>query len=120
MKKIRRKIRGNIGESLSETLVAVLLITLALTMLAAMISSTASMVKTSEEKMNVYYESNAELEIFASPSSEEEEPIEVIITTGDGTGDDSAEEIETPKVDYKSNGAFSKTPVVAYRLHPES
>ena len=115
MKKIQRKIRSNIGESLSETLVAVLLITLALTMLAAMISSTASMVKTSEEKMNVYYESNAALETFASKDGQT--TVAISITT---TGDDSSSTIETPKVDYKSNDAFSKTPVVAYRLHTGS
>lgn len=112
MKKIQRKLHSNLGESLSETLVAVLLITLALTMLAAMISSTASLVKTSEKKMNTYYENNAQLETFATPAGK----VRVEIALGDGTGTGSSEAIESPEVDYISNAAFSKTPVVAYRL----
>ena len=86
-------------------------------MLAAMISSTASIVKTSEEKMNAYYQNNVQLENFASPSPDN--TINVNITTGDGTGVDSSEIIESPKADYKTNGAFSKTPVVAYHLSAE-
>ena len=112
MKKVQRKLHNNLGESLSETLVAVLLITLALTMLAAMISSTASLVKTSEKKMNEYYENNAMLETFAS--TEGQTSVEITVTT---TGGGSSNTIEAPKVDYVSNGAFSKTPVVAYHLH---
>ena len=112
MKKIQRKLHSNLGESLSETLVAVLLITLALTMLAAMISSTASLVKTSEKKMNAYYENNAQLETFASPAGK----VKVEISLGDGTGAASSGELESPEVDYVSNVEFSKTPVVAYRL----
>ena len=112
MKRIRRKIQSNIGESLAETLVAVLLIALALTMLAAMISSTASMVKTSKEKMDAYYKDNAALETFASTDGQT--TVAITITT---MGDGSSSTIESPEVDYKSNGAFSKTPVVAYRLH---
>ena len=112
MKKIQRKLHSNLGESLSETLVAVLLITLALTMLAAMISSTASLVKTSEKKMNAYYENNAQLETIATPAGK----VKVEISLGDGTGAASSEKLESPEVDYVSNVEFSKTPVVAYRL----
>lgn len=115
MKKIRRKLHSNLGESLSETLVAVLLITLALTMLAAMISSAASLVKTSEKKMNDYYTNNAQLETFASPT----DTVKVTIALEDGTGAGSVEIIESPEVDYITNTEFSKTPVVAYRLSAE-
>ena len=111
MKKIRRKIHSNVGESLSETLVAVLLITLALTMLAAMISSTASMVKTSEKKMDDYYKENAALETFVS--TDDNTTVAITINT---TEDGSSSTIESPKVDYTVNDAFSKTPVVAYHL----
>ena len=114
MNRIRRKIQSNTGESIAETLVAVLLIALALTMLAAMISSTANMVKTSETKMNEYYKANAALETFAASV----EPIDVAITVTNSSGVASSAEIESPKVDCISNNAFSKTPVVAYRLHP--
>lgn len=114
MNRIRRKIQSNTGESIAETLVAVLLIALALTMLAAMISSTANMVKTSETKMSEYYETNAALETFADPDG----PIEIAITVTNSSGVASSAEIESPQVDYKMNEAFSKTPVVAYRLHP--
>ena len=114
MKKIRRKLHSNRGESLSETLVAVLLITLALTMLAAMISSTASLVKTSEKKMDEYYKNNVNLETFASTAPDS--PITVVITTETETGAGSTGTIESPQVDYVLNDAFSKTPVVAYRL----
>ncbi len=113
MNRIRRKIQSNTGESIAETLVAVLLIALALTMLAAMISSTANMVKTSETKMNEYYEKNAALETFSSTDSQTS--IVIAVTT---TGDGSSNTIESPQVDYKLNDAFSKNPVVAYRLHP--
>lgn len=116
MKKIQRKLHSNLGESLSETLVAVLLITLALTMLAAMISSTASLVKTSEKKMNEYYKNNTQLETFASTTGK----VKVDIVLGDGTGAGSSEAIESPQVDYVSNTEFSKTPVVAYRLSANS
>ena len=113
MNRIRRKIQSNTGESIAETLVAVLLIALALTMLAAMISSTANMVKTSETKMNEYYEKNAALETFSSTDSQTS--IVIAVTT---TGDGSSNTIESPQVDYKLNDAFSNKPVVAYRLHP--
>ena len=58
MKKLLHKLRGQAGESLAETLMAVLVITLALTILAGMIGAAGNMVKTSEAKMNEYYESN--------------------------------------------------------------
>ena len=116
MKKIRRKLHSNRGESLSETLVAVLLITLALTMLAAMISSTASLVKTSEKKMNDYYKNNVQLETFASAASEGKVDIVLGDGSGSGMGAGSTGTIESPQVDYVLNDAFSKTPVVAYRL----
>lgn len=64
MKKIWNKLRSTAGESLAETLLAVLVIAVAAIVLATMISSTASMIKRSEAKMDEYYKQNEILETF--------------------------------------------------------
>lgn len=107
MKRLRKKLRSQAGESIAETLVALLIAALALTMLAAMINSTVNMVKTSETKMDEYYQNNLGLEEIGTDSQ------------GKITLKDDGSKISIEKDVYQArNETFQKTPVVAYRSTP--
>lgn len=111
MKKLLHKLRGQVGESLAETLVAVLVIALAMTILAGMIGAAGNMVKTSEAKMNEYYESNRKLETFSEESGNA-----TVNIMASGEAASTTENIESVTVGYVINRVFSDHPVVAYRL----
>lgn len=111
MKQITKKLRSKAGESLAETLVAVLVIALALTMLAGMITSTANIVKASEDKMDDYYKISQELErLSGEDESTTEPPKTKIVITEETTS------IATVPIMTATNGTFSKYPVIAYAL----
>ncbi len=111
MKKLLHKLRGQVGESLAETLVAVLVIALAMTILAGMIGAAGNMVKTSETKMNEYYESNVKLENFSEAGG-----TATVNITASGEAASITGNIESVTVEYLINRVFSDHPVVAYRL----
>ena len=105
MNRVRKKLHNCTGESIAETLVAVLIIALALTILAGMITTTTRLVKTSEDKLNSYYEANVPLETRSSKDGS----FGVTITVD---GSQAASE----NVEYNKNDTFSRKPVVAYYL----
>lgn len=111
MNKLLHKLRSQSGESLAETLIAVLVIALAMTILAGMIGAAGNMVKTSEVKMNEYYESNRKLETFSEESGNA-----TVNITASGEAASTTENIESVTVGYVINRVFSDHPVVAYRL----
>ena len=111
MNKLLHKLRSQSGESLAETLIAVLVIALAMTILAGMIGAAGNIVKTSEARMNEYYESNVKLETF----SEEGDTATVNIMAS-GEAASTTGNIESVTVEYVINPVFSDHPVVAYRL----
>ncbi len=108
MNRVRKKLHNYTGESIAETLVAVLIIALALTILAGMITTTTRLVKTSEDKLNSYYEANLPLETRSSNDGS----FGVTISVKDL-------QVASENVAYKKNDVFSKKPVVAYYL-PDS
>lgn len=107
MKQIAKKLRSRAGETIAETLVALLVGTLALMILAGMITATANIIRTSEEKMDDYYEECAKLATFNAES-------------GGGSGEavisvDEVEIVKTPVVTYE-NKIFANHTVTAYRM----
>lgn len=104
MKQIVNKLRSRAGETIGEVLVALLVSTLALMILAGMISATSGIVKTSETKINDYYEANAGLETFDGAQGS----AKLTLTVGSHTVDVS--------VIYKQNSTFgTERTVTAYR-----
>ena len=112
MKQIRNKTRSRSGETLAEVLVALLVATLALMILAGMISSTTSIVKASESKMDDYYAENAKLENISGT----ETPVTITI---EDTTDTPVTHTFDVKLNYYENQIFgaSKT-VTAYKIAP--
>jgi Tfp pilus assembly protein PilV len=102
---VKKKLRSQAGETLAETLITVLIIAVAMTMLAGMISATASMVKTSENKMKEYYQGSAALETF----SEAESGPTVTLKTDTAT-------FESIPIVYAKNEVFSDHTVISYRM----
>lgn len=102
----RETIFSNKGESIAETLIALLIASVALVMLASMIQSTNSLVLTSENKMNEYYEANMELESYNSPRT-----ATIIISTQSGS---PSLNVSVQNVPYQGNSVFSNNPVFAY------
>ena len=101
---MKKKLRSQAGETLAETLITVLIIAVAMTMLAGMISATASMVKTSENKMKEYYQGSAALETF---SGAESGPSITLKTDTD---------FDPINIVYAKNEVFSDHMVIAYRM----
>lgn len=102
---MKKKLRNQAGETLAETLITVLIIAVAMMMLAGMISATASMVKTSETKMNEYYQGSEVLETF---SGAERGPT-VTLKIGTAT-------FEPIPIEYAKNEVFSDHTVISYRI----
>lgn len=113
MKQIRNKTRSRSGETLAEVLVALLVATLALMILAGMISSTTSIVKASESKMDDYYAGNARLENISGTSTT------VTITIADSAIPPVVTHSFNVNLNYDENQVFgaSRT-VTAYKIAP--
>ena len=108
MRNLKIKLQSQIGETLAETLITVLIIAVAMTMLAGMISATASMVKTSEKKMDEYYQTSKNLETFSEMESDHT-PTATIKSKSDPATFDSI------PIEYAKNEVFTEHTIVAYR-----
>ncbi len=103
--KLIQKIKSCSGESIAETLVALLISAISLTMLASMISTTVSIVKQSEKKMEAYYTENTRLEKL-DPDSSSAQDLNLELK---GTNLNV-----TLPISYESNEEFRKYTVIAY------
>lgn len=109
MKKILTKLRSSAGESIAETLIALLISALAMMLLAGMISSTNNLVRTSETKMNNYYDDTQKTTGTADIS------IQIVETNDSGeevTGTGST--VEKIAIEYRETTAFG---VIDYRYN---
>ena len=104
----KNKIKSQAGETIAEVLVALLISALALVMLAAMISSTYSIVRRGENKMNEYYEVNNET--LASRSSGDDGTA----SYSSSSEGDTLLNIPNTSVTVYVNDKFGETRVVAY------
>ncbi len=102
----KNKIKSQAGETIAEVLVALLISALALVMLAAMISSTYSIIRRGENKMNEYYEVNNES--LASRNAGESGTASYSFSAGDTLT------ITDRPVTVYVNDKFGETRVVAY------
>lgn len=110
---MKKKLRSQAGETLAETLITVLIIAVAMTMLAGMISATASMVKTSETKMNEYYQISAALETFSEVVNDQDQAPTATITV---TKNSENKNLDPVKIEYAKNEVFTEHTVIAYRM----
>lgn len=104
MKEIAKKLRSRLGETIAETLVSLLIASLALMTLAGMITATTRNVRTSEKKINSYYEANVKLQNIKAETAQ----------TGSVTIKLAGQEISYDVL-YEENDTFKDT-VTAYRL----
>jgi len=101
-----RKLHSNAGETIAETLVALLISALALVMLAGAISTTAKVIKKSDDVMANYYAGDAALVAQSGTDT-----LTVSISE-----DGATEEMETREVNFTSNTALGSKVVVAYKV----
>lgn len=110
IRNLKKKLNSKAGESITETLVSLLIASFALVMLAGAMTAASSVLTRSKEKLgkeNGYY---SQTESLVKMESGEKGTMEI-----SGTG------LNLQQVDivYKVNDAFSKTPVIAYKIQSE-
>ena len=105
---ITRKLHSNKGETIGETLVALLISALALLMLAGSITSSTGLVTRSREKMDEYYDKNAELVELNNANNATIKITEINGVTG-----------LSYSIKYVKNDAVNDLPVVAFNYHNE-
>ena len=113
MKKAWKKLQSTAGESIAETLVAVLIIALAMATLAGMITATMRMVKSSEGKLNEYYDTtNKDLETF---TNWKQGSVTITIPPeSNQTG--HTFNITSINVEYAENTTFESNHVISYHV----
>lgn len=102
---IQIKLRSNVGETIGETLVGLLIAAFAMLMLAGAISATANMIRTSDNKLKEYYQTD---KVLAEKSDGESGTLEITIYEGSDT-------IQTQEdIPYFKNDSFGSAEVIAY------
>ena len=110
IRNLKKKLNSKAGESITETLVSLLIASFALVMLAGAMTAASSVLTRSKEKLgkeNGYYSQTESLVKMESGKK--------------GTMEISGTVLNLQHVDivYKVNDAFSKTPVIAYKIQSE-
>lgn len=105
--KLKKKLGSRVGESIAETLVALLIGALALTMLAGAITSASNMIRHNRDALDNYYD---KADAMAEASTGSTGQISVKGSAGSTLSNKSY------NVTYVRNDAFTRTPVVAYKM----
>ena len=100
----KRKLLDRRGDSIGEVLVSLLISAVALVMLASMIAASTSLIMSSREKPEAYYQENNNLTRFVDGAS---------VSTGKLVYTAGSDTVEIPSVHYRSNALGGKT-IVAY------
>ncbi len=114
----RRKLGSRAGETIAETLVAVLIAAVAILMLASMLSSSADLIRRSDQNYSAYYAWNNSLtahDSAAKVSTAAQVALTESISGGGRNPVALSGSASSVPVDYYSNAkAPGSTPVIAY------
>ena len=116
MNRLKQKLRSRKGESLAEVLISTLIAAVALVMLASMITTSARLIRNSQEKMTAYYGKDSAL-AEQKPADTDPDTSTVTVTISGDAGDAT---VLVPgksqtNIYYFTNGETGDRQAVSYR-----